>query len=133
MIVKTIYDNPIVEHMPKSTRMRFKTHYDLQHTLINREGLYIHAPYVSNGASVPRLLWWIYPPIGSYTNAAIVHDYLYEKTLYDREFADIQFLIDMKACGTNIFTRYLFFTIVRIFGGINWNKFKKNGSNQPKN
>jgi hypothetical protein len=32
--------------------------------------------YVSDGASVPQILWNIFPPFGSYLYAAIIHDVL---------------------------------------------------------
>jgi len=31
--------------------------------------------FASDGASVPRILWSIYPPFGKYLEAAIVHDW----------------------------------------------------------
>jgi hypothetical protein len=124
-MVATITDNPKVELLPKSTRGRFKTLEHLDHQLINGRQLYVPKGTVSNGASVPRLLWWIYPPYGTYTYPAVIHDFLYENNLYTREFADRQFLIDMGRCNTNKFTKWLFYYIVRIFGSLNWNKFKK--------
>lgn len=124
-MVATITDNPIVELMPKSSRARFKTHVDLLHTLINGHTLVIHKGTVSNGASVPRLLWGIYSPYGTYTYPAVVHDFLYENNMYSRKFADRQFLMDMGRCNTNKFTKWLFYCVVRIFGGLNWNKYKK--------
>lgn len=36
----------------------------------------IPAGYVTDGASVPRALSWLYPKYGAYLKAAIVHDYL---------------------------------------------------------
>jgi len=124
-MIATITDNPKVELLPKSTRGRFKTLEHLDHQLINGRQLFVPRGTVSNGASVPRLLWWIYPPYGTYTYPAVVHDFLYENNLYTREFADRQFLIDMGRCNTNKFTKWLFYYIVRIFGSLNWNKFKK--------
>lgn len=32
--------------------------------------------FVSDGASVPRLLWALFPPFGRYLEAAIIHDWL---------------------------------------------------------
>lgn len=38
----------------------------------------VPAGFVTDGASVPRPLWWLYPPFGGeYDEAATVHDYLY--------------------------------------------------------
>jgi hypothetical protein len=124
-MVATITDNPKVELLPKSTRGRFKTLEHLDHQLINGRQLFVPRGTVSNGASVPRLLWWIYPPYGTYTYPAVVHDHLYENNLYTRKFADRQFLLDMGKTNTNAFTKWLFYYVVRIFGGINWNKYKK--------
>jgi hypothetical protein len=36
----------------------------------------VPAGYVTDGASVPRALSWLYPKYGAYLKAAIVHDYL---------------------------------------------------------
>lgn len=36
----------------------------------------IPAGYITDGASVPRALSWLYPKYGPYLKAAIVHDYL---------------------------------------------------------
>lgn len=39
----------------------------------------VPAGVVTDGASVPRPLWWLYPPFGGeYDRAAIIHDYLYQ-------------------------------------------------------
>ena len=35
----------------------------------------IMAGFTSDGASVPRFLWRLYPPFGKYLEAAVVHDY----------------------------------------------------------
>ncbi len=123
LMVATIVDNPKVELMPKSSRLRFKTLENLDHTLINGRDVFIHRGTVSNGASVPRLLWWIYPPYGTYTYPAVVHDYLYENNLYSRRLADRQFLVDMGRTNTNKFTKWLFYITIRIFGAYNWKKY----------
>lgn len=41
---------------------------------------YVDVPvgYLSDGASVPRLFWWLLPPQGDYGQAAVLHDYLCE-------------------------------------------------------
>jgi hypothetical protein len=39
----------------------------------------VPAGFVSDGASVPRVLWMVYPPFGeNYEPAAWLHDYLYQ-------------------------------------------------------
>ena len=32
--------------------------------------------YLTDGASIPRLLWWVLPPLGKYSAATTVHDML---------------------------------------------------------
>lgn len=118
----SIYDNPIVEILPKSTRGRFKIYVPIKHKLINGKELIIPIDYVSNGASIPRLLRGIYSQQGKYVMPSIVHDYLYDNKLYSRKFADRQFLLDMDKTNTNVVTKWLFYYIVRIFGSINWKK-----------
>lgn len=43
-------------------------------------GRWVHVPagYLTDGASVPRVLWGLIPPWGSYGQAAVVHDILCE-------------------------------------------------------
>jgi hypothetical protein len=43
---------------------------------INLCGVTVPIGFVSDGASVPRLLWFIFPPVGRYFQAAVVHDWL---------------------------------------------------------
>ena len=72
-------------------------------------------------ASIPRLFWWIVPPDGSYTPAAVVHDYLYRRPITDRATADRIFLEAMKHCGTWTVVRMGIYATVRAFG---WMFFK---------
>lgn len=109
----------------KSTRGRFSIDEDLDVMLIDGSKLTVPKGTISNGASVPKLFRGIYSNIGRYTLPAVLHDYLYENNLYNRKFADRQFLIDMGKTNTNYFTKWLFYFIVRIFGGINWKKYNK--------
>ena len=71
-------------------------------------GRYISIPagYLTDGASVPRVLWSIVPPWGRYGQAAIVHDFLCEYlTIVDngcirqiaRKEADMEFARAMEA------------------------------------
>lgn len=72
-------------------------------------------------ASIPRPLWFIVPPDGSYTPAAVVHDYLYRHPLTDRATTDRIFLEAMKHCGTWKIVRGGIYATVRAFG---WMFFK---------
>ena len=98
------------------------------------EGVHLTAPkgYITNLASVPRLLWMIWPPFGRYGKAAAIHDYLYtnkgfiltndEVTHYTRSECDEIFLAGMKTLGVNWFTQLVLFAGVRVGGWWYWNK-----------
>lgn len=69
-------------------------------------------------ASVPRLLWNIFPPDGTYTPAAVVHDYLYRKTVFPRSLCDAVFLEAMNACRTPWHERTIMWIAVRLCGWV---------------
>ena len=83
-------------------------------------GITVPKDFETDLASIPRILWGIYPPFGKYQTGAIVHDYLYTSKSVDRKEADYIFLVIMKNDGVNIFTRKIFYLTVRLFGGINY-------------
>ena len=39
-------------------------------------GVQVPKGFVTDGASVPRFLWWLFPPVGRYFTSAVIHDYL---------------------------------------------------------
>lgn len=81
--------------------------------------------FISDGASVPRLLWAIFPPFHRYTESAIIHDFLYKTQFIDRKDCDKIFLDCMLEDGVNKIVAYLFYYNVRLFGELAWNKYKK--------
>jgi hypothetical protein len=78
----------------------------------------VPAGFITDFASVPRPFWWIIPRWGSYGNAAVVHDYLYQTGTKSRKYADEIFLEAMKVSGTSWICRHIMFLAVRIFGGL---------------
>lgn len=72
---------------------------------------------VTDLASVPRLLWSIFPPHGKWAKAAIIHDYLYSKRLVPRKEADRIFLEAMEVLGVPRLQSRLIYRAVRVFGG----------------
>ena len=79
--------------------------------------------FVTDMASVPRLLWWLFPPFGRYLTAAVVHDYLYQhgSTLgYTRAQADWLFLQIMVEDGVALWRAWLMYRAVRCFGWRAW-------------
>lgn len=68
-------------------------------------------------ASVPRGLWNLFPPNGKYAPGAVVHDYLYRRTLLDRKVCDQILMEAMQVLGVSWLTRHLIYRAVRLFGG----------------
>lgn len=79
---------------------------------------------VTDFASVPRILWGLIPPYGRYTEASVVHDYLYSIG-YNRKQADKIFYELMLKAEVNKFKAYTMFKAVRLFGWIPYNKKHK--------
>ena len=85
----------------------------------------VHAGLITDFASTPRLTWSLLPPIGKFSKAAVVHDYLYIRQIGDRAWADRVFLEAMHVSRVNIINRYLYYWGVRAFGWWAWRKWRK--------
>jgi len=72
--------------------------------------------FVTDYASVPRapLTYWLFGGIGD--EAAVVHDYLYEKGIVPREVADVIYGEALTACGVPTWRRAPMVLAVRMFG-----------------
>ncbi len=102
---------------------------------------YIEVPegFETDFASVPRAFWWLFPPAGKYTQAAVVHDYLY--TYHANKFkmlngqmidevckkkrADNIFRQAMKVLGVKYWTRFIMWSAVSLFGQGAWDNGPK--------
>jgi len=85
--------------------------------------------FITDGASIPKSLQWIYEPFGEYIKGAVIHDYLYSKyndTGINRSLADKIFDFIMKETGVNAKTRRKFYVAVKYFGKIFWQDKLKN-------
>lgn len=88
-------------------------------------GYLIRVPksFITDGASVPHSLQWLYNPYGKYINAAVVHDYLYScynNTGINRTLADKIFRHIMQETGVSANIRRKFYAAVRFFGEASW-------------
>ncbi|WP_330178689.1 DUF1353 domain-containing protein [Nocardia sp. NBC_01503] len=72
--------------------------------------------FVTDFASVPRPLIWLIPRYGTYTRAAILHDYLCEHRPVGRSDADGIFRRVLRECGVSRIQRWMMWAAVR-FGG----------------
>jgi len=73
--------------------------------------------FLTDFASVPRILWNILPPYESYGKAAVLHDYLYYTNKYPRKVCDDIFLEAMEVLKVPKWKRLVIYYSVRIFGG----------------
>lgn len=82
-------------------------------------GLYIHVPvgFETDFASVPRLLWGLFPPTGPHGKAAVLHDFLYRKSSgFSKVLGDAIFLEAMETLGVSWWRRTLMYWSVSYFG-----------------
>lgn len=105
----------------------------LQHSLqmrlnVESGGAWIRVPkgYVTDLASVPRLLRWLVPPDGPWREPAIIHDFLCGQDGCSRFLADAYFREAMFHLGVPVWRRVSMFYAVRCYGSmlslIGWGK-----------
>lgn len=87
-------------------------------------GVTVPAYFSSDFASVPRFAWSVFPPIGRYAKAAVLHDYIYRTPSagFTRAQADEMFRLQMKSDGVGQPKRDILFLAVRIFGASSWKR-----------
>jgi len=91
---------------------------------INEERHWIPARFVTDGASVPRAFWGLFPPHHpDYAAATLLHDWAYGGQLWPRSYADSLFLHAMIALDVGKVTRQTMYRAVQWFGG---GAYKKN-------
>jgi Protein of unknown function (DUF1353) len=85
-------------------------------------GVVVRVPVgtITDLASVPRILWSIFPPHDIYAKAAIIHDYLYDKAIGSKAFADDVFNEAMAVLGVPTWRRVSMYWAVRLFGRGNY-------------
>lgn len=86
----------------------------------NRDTFVVPVGFRTDFASVPRVLWTMFPPYGRYTKAAVVHDYLYVSKLVSRADADGLFRRIMHELGVGRTRRWLMWSGVRLGGWLVW-------------
>ena len=97
----------------------------LEEYIYEINGYLIRVPksFITDGASVPHSLQWLYNPYGKYINAAVVHDYLYSvynNTGINRTLADKIFRHIMKETGVDSRIVRKFYAAVKYFGATFW-------------
>jgi len=72
--------------------------------------------FITDGASTPRVLWALFPPLDKYSMAALVHDYLYRNNVFTRKWCDKVFLALMVHLEIPRWKRQSMYRAVRWFG-----------------
>jgi len=99
----------------------WRTLSDIYYPLADGRIILIRAGFETDMASIPRALWNLYPPFDpEYRAATIVHDGIYAAELLTRAEADWALLEAMQAQGSSWWTRNVFWSMVRTFGGAVW-------------
>ncbi|AYV94403.1 DUF1353 domain-containing protein [Fusobacterium necrophorum] len=116
----------ITEPLPDGRKSRLYQDYIRE---INGYCITVPKGFITDGASVPRIFWTLFPPQGKYTPAAIIHDFLYSEcndTGINRTLADRIFLHIMKELGVSFLKRTAMYRAVRNFGESSWKPKIKN-------
>ena len=120
---------PLMRPVPGTNYRRFILYDDISYDVgrsRSADRIIVRAPFITDFASIPRFLWAIWPPMGAYSAAAILHDFLYTSQSRTRCQSDNIFLEAMGVLGVGLITRYALYYGVRIGGWIPWqNKRKK--------
>lgn len=98
-----------------------------QYVMVFQQGMVIvPTGFETDFASTPRFLWRLYPPMGEYCPAALIHDWLYYTGEYTRLESDRLFVKALKIVGASWITQRIFYCGVRIGGWIAWNRHRDN-------
>ena len=85
----------------------------------------VPAGFITDLASIPRLLWWLYPPSGKYDLAVVLHDILYWRQETSRKDADLVLHEAMLVCGCKKGVANNFYFAVRVGGQAAWDNNAK--------
>jgi len=76
--------------------------------------------FVTDFASSPFFVWWVIPPWGRYSKAAVLHDFCYQTHWGTRKEADELFREAMIVLGVRPWRVFLMYWGVRLFGFLAW-------------
>lgn len=82
-------------------------------------------------ASVPKVLWNVLPPMGNYSDAAVIHDWLYQHNGVTRGQADAVLNEAMEVCGVGRWTRWVIYSGVRVGGWKPWGAYREKDKVTP--
>ena len=92
--------------------------------LLTEYSILIEKGFQTDLVSSSRIFWSIIPPHGIASNPAIVHDYIWRNSIFNRSICDKIFLELLKSAKIPMWQCYLMYVIVRLFGWLKNNKIK---------
>jgi len=87
---------------------------------VSGRGVTVPAGFVTDFASIPRIIWPLLPKWGKYGLASVVHDYLYAVGRGERADADAALLEAMEDLRESHWRYSLVYAGVRLAGSIAW-------------
>ena len=113
---KTDYIDVRLLRYKKSGNIMANTLMDLEYEKNENTKYIVPAGFETNFASTPKLIWNLFPPIDKWTNASVLHDWLYQGNgVVNRKEADKVFYQACKDSGVNGFSAWLMWLFVRAF------------------
>ena len=85
-------------------------------TNVGPDVIIVPADYCTDFASVPRFFWRIFPPMGRYTYAAVIHDWLCDNKIENNKYAADIFLECMEELDVPKWRRKAMYKAVLWFG-----------------
>jgi hypothetical protein len=112
------FTKPLV-FSPTVDGMHFTLTESFDYYRLNNQAEVITVPtgYITDLASIPRILWIFMPPEGRYIKAAVIHDYLCDlaKTQDDYRYADDVFYEAMRVSGVTYIEAKLMYSVVKLY------------------
>ena len=122
----TDYVDVRIYRYKKSGNIMAETLASLTYTTDDNVELEVPAGFETNFASVPKIFWNLFPPIDKYTNASVLHDWLYAgngaNLGYSRKQCDKLFYQCVKESGIRAFPAWIMYISVRAFGAFTFTK-----------
>ena len=98
---------------------RWQTHRGFRYcvgSLDSGEHIDVTEGFRTDFASIPRAFWWLLPPDGAYTQAAVLHDWMCREQRYSLRRTSEIFLEAMLVLGVGPWTAGAMFLAVQWFG-----------------
>lgn len=90
----------------------------------SRKEIIVPTGYTTDGASIPKIFWWLLSPFEDYFKCCVLHDYLcdlFHLNFLERKTCDDIFLEAMSEIGIKKSTRWALYFFVRSYGLVRYN------------